>query len=222
MGVVSCDEKPSPSAQTSVPDDKSWTSEEIARDPQGYLAWSDRKIQQQITERAMRLDSLGKRRAEVVQKQEALLQDIQNARTVNERLAQAYRRAEDEDRWPVRFAGRLFERDRAKAIIEQTASMVKEREPLRQAYEEAVAKMAQTDSALRADIDRLHRMREKLALDLERVRLNQGMAEVEALRKTESELEAMGKALSGMSEESATMNLRDPGARVTLDSLLKQ
>ncbi len=66
-------------------------------------------------------------------------------------------------------------------------------------------------------------LRDKLALDLERVKLNQGMAELDTLRKTETQLASMSAALSKMSDDQAAPVLSTAAktSHVDIDSLLK-
>jgi hypothetical protein len=54
---------------------------------------------------------------------------------------------------------------------------------------------------LRADLAGLAQMREKLALDLERVRLNQGLAELSELRQTEAKLANFSATLAGLTDD---------------------
>lgn len=201
------------------PLDYEWSAEEIAADTQAYLAWSDRRIADQIAQRERRLRALAKRRGQIEQRQRQLSQNLADVRNVRERLRQAYRRAEDEDRWPVRMGGRTFERDRARAILEQTEQYLEDRKPLADAYAEAMGKMSSAEQALKRDVSQLNRLRERVALDLERVRLNQGMAELDQLRKNEAELEQMARTLASMSDvgAEATTLPADARGRETID-----
>jgi len=201
---------------------KSWTPEEIAKDPPGYLVWSDQQIQAQIAEREKRLNSLNQTRKDVVAKQSALTTKMEEVVNFRKRLQTAYQRAEDEDRWPVRMAGRTFERAKANEILAQTDEWLKDRDPLADAYEASLKKMDDSATALQDDLKNLGRLREKLALDLERVKLNQGMAELDQLRKTETQLASMSQALSQMSEEQApVLPTAAKTSRVDIDSLMK-
>lgn len=198
--------KPSLPARTSVPDreeqaDASWTPERIAADPDAYLQYATLRIDQQVSGRETRLTALGKRKAEIRKRADDLILRVEEARNVQNRLGAAIQRAEDEDRWPLKFANRSFTRDRAMSVREATAQFVKEREPLAEDYRAALSRLDGAERALRADLDTLARMREKLALDLERVRLNQGLAELAELRQTEAQLAGFSATLAGMTDD---------------------
>jgi len=201
---------------------KEWTPEDIAKDPQGYLAWSDQQIQVQITEREKRLEMIATRRGEIGDRQTQLKSKSDEVANFRSRLQTALTRAEDEDRWPVRMAGKTFERSRAVDILKQMQLWLDDRKPLVDAYTDSVKKMDDTSANLRSDIRDLGQLREKLALDLERIRLNQGMAEIEQLRKTATQLASMSQELGKMSDEQAPILL--PTARsasVDIDAILK-
>jgi uncharacterized phage infection (PIP) family protein YhgE len=213
-------DKPTPPLK--VPDKKDWTPEDISRDPVGYLAWSDAQVQTQIEVRQSRLEKLSARRAELASKQGELVSKIDEVKNFRNRLETAFERAADEDRWPVRMAGRTFERSKARDILAETAVWLEDRAPLADAYKVSLAKMDQSSQALRNDIRSLGQLREKIALDIERVKLNEGNAELDQLRKTETQLASMSRALSQMSDEQApTLSETSKSAHVDIDSILK-
>lgn len=201
---------------------KQWTPEEIAKNPQSYLVWSDQQVQSQIAERERRLNALNATRQDVVTRQQTLADKMQEVVNFRSRLQTAYNRAEDEDRWPVRMAGRTFERAKAIDILSQTQSWLDDRKPLADAYVSSLKKMDDSANAYQDDMRNLGQLREKLALDLERVKLNQGMAELDQLRKTETQLASMSAALSKMSEDQApVLTVAGKTSRVDIDSLMK-
>ncbi len=205
-----------------VSPDKKWSPEEIAKDPAGYLVWSESQIQLQIAERERRLNTLSSTRSNVVGRQQQLVDKMNEVVNFRNRLQTAYQRAEDEDRWPVRMAGKTFERAKVNEILAQTQSWLDDRQPLASAYETSLKKMDDSASALQDDLRNLAQLREKLALDLERVKLNQGMAELDQLRKTETQLASMSAALSKMSEDQApTLPTASKSSKVDIDSILK-
>ena len=204
----------------------SWTPERIAADPAGYLAYADKQVQAQIAERARRLEDLAGRRAEIETKGGALANQLEDVRNIRARLQTAQRRAEDEDRWPVKIAGRTFTRDDIQSLLQSTDRFEEDRRPLEQAYAAARLKMERMEGVLRHDIAKLTRMREKVALDLERVRLNQSLAEIGELRKTEEELSALSRSLADLSADSMvdlTLPREEPAkAGADLQGLLRQ
>jgi hypothetical protein len=211
-----------PALPAPAPDKKEWKPEEIAKDPQGYLAWSDRQIQSQITEREKRLQQLADRRKQIETRQTQMIVDYKSAQNIHDRMQRALQQAEDEDRWPVRMGGKTFERAKAQQVIDQTDRWLKERQPLFDAYAHAVNAMDDSATGLRNDIANLRELRDKLALDLEKIRLNQGIAELDKLNKSADQLAAMSASLGKMSDEqSPQLPSAGKNDRVDIDSLLR-
>lgn len=201
-----------------------WTPERIAADPAGYLAYAGTRVEDQIRGREERLAAIEARKAEIAQKAAGVKARFADAKNVNERLAAAARRADDEDGWPLKFAGRTFDKAKADAVLAATQTYLTDIEPLVQAYENALARLDGATAQLNNDILKLRRMGEKIGLDLERVRLNQGVAELTELRKTEAELSAFSATLADMSgdltlDELSTVNTKSE--QVDVESLLK-
>jgi DNA repair exonuclease SbcCD ATPase subunit len=214
----------SPAAATTQPSqNKQWTSDEIAKDPQGYLVWSDAQIQNQIQQRNDRLKMLSERQSAIAARQKELKDNLDAVENVRNRLEQAYQRAQDEDRWPVQMAGRKFERAKAQQILDDTAKYLQDRKPLADDYDQAIQKMTDTGRRLQDDIDSLKRLHEQLALNLEQIRMRQGMEELDQLRKTESELAEFSKMLGSNDSMVDLASLKDPppAQTVDVDSLLK-
>lgn len=212
------DPVPPPGPPTTAEAD--WTPERIAANPDGYLQYADNRIREQVAGRERRLAELDQRRAEIDRKSSDLLQKVADARNINSRLATAIQRAEDEDRWPLKFGGQSFSRDKATSVLAATAAYQKDREPLAAAYRDALQKIDGAQRALRADLAGLAQMREKLALDLEKVRLNQGLAELAELRQTEAKLANFSATLAGLTDDplvGAPTNVPD----VDVNDLLK-
>jgi hypothetical protein len=226
IGALAGCERPSgqPQVQAATADDarKQWTAEEIAADPQGYLQWSDRQVQQQIAQRQEKSRSLVERRRSFEERRALLEENITSVRNIHRRLGEAMQRAEDEDRWPARMADRTFTREKATAILAQTKQYVEERQPLLQTYDQLLQKMDETAATLQQDVANLQRLRERLAIDLERVRLNQTLGDVDALRKTQQELAEMGRTVADMSEDPLSLAPpREPPGRVDIEAMLR-
>lgn len=203
MTFAGCQKKaspPAPPGTTPPVKEKAWTPEEIAADPEGYLIDQDKQVARHISERNNRLVRLAERRKETGKKREALAENCTEIENVRNRLERAMRQAEDEDRWPVQMGGRAFTRDKAREIIASCRQYVDDRKPLSEQYDAAMAKLDQMDSLMRKQIQDLERLRERLALDLERVRLNKNMAELGELQKTQVELASFSTQLGAMDE----------------------
>jgi hypothetical protein len=213
--------QPGPGAAAAGPAVEAWPPERIAGDPDGYLQYADRRMQQQVAVREQSLRKLDARREEIDRKSTELLQRVEEARNLHRRLAAAVQRADDEDRWPMVFAGKPFTREKANALLVAIGDFEKQREPLATAYRDALQRVAQNQRALRGDIVDLGQMREQLSLDLERVRLNKGMSELAELRKTEAKLANLGTTLVGLDDDPLA-GLDDGGtARLDVNDLLK-
>jgi hypothetical protein len=201
---------------------KDWSAEEIAADPEGYLVHSSQQVQEQIAARENRLEIISSRRAELSKKRDDLMTKMDEVANFRKRLEAAYNRAADEDRWPVRMAGRTFDRDRVQAILAETQQWLDDRKPLADAYKTSFGKMDESQAALRSDIRSLNQLRERMVLDIERVKLNQGNAELDQLRKNESQLASMSQTLTQMSDEQTPqLSNTTKTANVDIDALLK-
>jgi hypothetical protein len=82
--------------------------------------------------------------------------------------------------------------------------------------------MDESAQALRNDIRSLNQLRERVVLDIERVKLNQGNAELDQLRKNESQLASMSQTLTQMSDEQTPqLSNTSKTANVDIDAILK-
>ncbi len=200
-----------------------WSAQEIAKDPQGYLRWSDQQVQSQIAQREAHLRTLNDRRTQIAARRDELAQNLSDVKNIHDRLERAYRQADDEDRWPFKMAGHTFDRDKAKQILDQTQKYITDRSPLVQTYADSMAKMDQLDATLNGDIEKLKTLREKLALDLDSVQVNQGLDELTKVRSKEAELATMGKALSDMGKDPTAAAMPPPQTtgRVDVDAMLR-
>lgn len=210
--------KPSPTA----PAAREWSPDEMAKDPEGYLKWADGQIQSQIRQRDELLGKLDERRKQIKARQVEVGAELKEFENFKERLATAVRRAEDEDRWPVVVGANKFDRAKAKSLLEDLGRQIEQRTPLAQDYDAAIAKMDARAVSLRGDVTALVQLREKIALDLERVKLNQGVAELEKLSRTADEIAHFSKILGQIGDATG----KEPedskqGGLKSLDSMLK-
>jgi hypothetical protein len=211
--------KPAPPAPAGG---REWTPDDMAKDPEGYLKWADGQIGGQIRQREQLLGKLEERRKQIKTRQVEVGAELKEFENFLERLRTAVRRAEDEDRWPVQVGQNKFDRAKARSLLEDVARQTEQRRPLAQDYEAAIAKMDTRAESLRSDVAALARLREKIALDLERVKLNQGVAELEKLARTADEIAHFSKIL-GQLGDSGTPPAEEvkTGGLVSLDSMLK-
>jgi hypothetical protein len=209
--------KPSPP----TPAVREWSQEEMTRDPEGYLKWADGQIQSQIRQRDELLGKLDARRKQIKARQVEVGAELKEFENFKERLATAVRRAEDEDRWPVQVGSNKFDRAKAKALLEDITRQVEQRTPLAQDYDAAIGKMDARATSLRSDVTALVQLREKIALDLERVKLNQGVAELEKLSRTADEIAHFSKILGQLGDAAGKEPEPEPGGLKSLNSMLK-
>jgi hypothetical protein len=203
---------------------RTWSSHEIATDPEGYLAWADNQVASQVKARQEFLTKLTRRQVEVRERQRTAGADLGELENFLGRLKTAVQRAEDEDRWPVQVGAKRYERDRALELLATLPKQIELRKPLALEYDAALKAMDAKAAKVNSEIADLGRLREKLALDLERVRLNVGAAELEKLGTTAAEIEHFAKILGQIHEEAAR---GEPAAGpsqsglIPLDALLK-
>ena len=202
---------------------QAWTPERITQDPGGYLTFADAEIVRQSAEREARIGKIEGSRKMIGERSEKLRQDIRDAANIEKRLRTAVARADEDEAWPVTFAGRKLERAKAVAIAEASQRFVQSRTPLASDYEQALVKVDAMEQSLRSDLSELARLREKLALDMERVRLNQGIAEVAELRKSVDALSGFATSLADTTDnplDDLAAKARPLAAEAELESLL--
>ncbi len=224
IGCRQSEESSSKKPKPPPPPPKVWTSEEIAQDPAGYLQSQDAQVEVQIQQRNTRLLELQQRRAQIQEKQGKLSQNVKELQNVQTRLQAAVRRADDEDRWPAKMGGKEFDREKAKAILQSCEQYIQDRRPLAEAYDQTLAKLSGMEAQMRKDLQDLGRLRERIALDIERIKLNQGIEQLGELRKAETELASFSKTLSTLDENALDADQianKQLPATVDAESLLK-
>lgn len=201
-----------------------WTPERMAKDPQGYLQWADQRAQEQIAQRQARLATMAQQRADIEARRQQFESNLADVQNIHDRMQRAYRAADDEDRWPLSMAGQTFSRERAKAVLDRTQKYLDERKSLAQSYDESVGRVDQVTALVKKDIDDLNTLRDHLAIDLEKVRLNNGMAELDQLHSTQAEVETTANSLAGLDHNANLTDLPPTPAdheRIDIDSMLK-
>lgn len=207
------------------PPDKVWTAAEVSADPSGYMSWADAKIATQVADRQIRIKSVAEKLSQIETRQQSMRDNLSEMQNISNRFTTAIRRAEDEDRWPVQVAGRKYDRKEAKAVLDQTQKYIEDRKPLSAAYDTAVARLRSISDGLNNEVAELNRLREKMALDLEAVRLTQSMDDLTKLRKSEAEIASYAKTLTTVPEDQNVVLPELQGRdleRVDLEALLNQ
>jgi hypothetical protein len=225
--LCGCSERAATPAPPPAPPEaeRAWSAEQIAQDPAGYLRWADRKVGRQLADHEARLKRIQARLAEVQLQRQAFDENVESVQNLNRRMKQAMQRAEDEERWPLVLGGASFDAARARVVVEQTARYVEDRRPMADEYAKAVARLESSGLTLRKDMDQLGRLREKIALDIERIGVNQGVEELAALRQTESEIAGFADTLGRMADDSAVtlpVVSEEDKARMEVDAFLRR
>lgn len=201
-----------------------WTPERIAQDPEGFLVQADKDLVNQIQNRETTQVRLKTRKNELEPRYAVLSRKLADVENLNKRFAAAIQKADDEDQWPIKVAGKSFDKEKAKAVVESTRRYIDDHQALVATYREAQGKIDGMLVQLSQDLVNLKRVKEKVGIDLERVRLNKGIAELGDLKKTEAEIASVSKALTEISDD-AVGRLQVPDAAATtivdVEDLLK-
>ena len=229
----SADQKPTQStgskkvprlAPEPAPQKDQWPPERIAKDPEGYCAFAGEQLDSQLR-------SLGDRRGELVAKRESLKsqkesfdENIAEITNLFGRARKAYGKAEDEDRWPVKFAGQSFSREKLKSLLVTTTRYIDARKPLAQQYGSTLQKIEDQLRRLNAQVERMRQQQEKLSLDLERIKISKQGDALGDLNQTAFDIAAITENL-GREEGGNSLSLddllRDDGSTMTEESFLK-
>jgi hypothetical protein len=213
---------PTPKKDARVPDKAEWTAEEIAKDPVGYIRWSERKIDREVAEREARLASLAVKKKQFADKAQMLEQNLEDVETLRTQAARALKRAEDNDSWPAVVAGKPFERGKLERLIPELQKYVEERRPTQQSYADFLAKITRTEQLLQNQIAQARDLKERLAIDAQSIELNQSTADLSKLTRSQEQLVSMSNSLRNMSDDPS--NAAPPGeppGRVKIEELIK-
>jgi hypothetical protein len=209
-------EGPKPGPSQPAQGEKEWSQEEMATDPEGYLKWADGKLAAQVSLREQRLKELSAKRRDITERRNKFMGDYEAISNLESRMGTATRRAEDEDGWPVTVAGKQFTKEQSATILSETRQFLAERKTLASAYDEAMAKLDASERTLREDIARLSTLRDKVSVDIERVRIDRSNPDVEKLRRTEEEIAHYSKVLTSVPDVNV-QNLPKPKQSLSAD-----
>jgi hypothetical protein len=190
------------------------------------MQWADGEITGQIADRRVKLRQIVERRADVRKRQGALTENLDEIENLHNRFVTACRRAEDEGRWPVHIAGHIFEQRKAQAIIDQTRRYLDERRPIAQDYDRLITRFDEACNLLNRDIKVLGQLKERLAIDLEHVRLDRGNEELKRLREMGAEIEGLASTLGTqgvdpLGGQSLAQESKQPVEKIDVEEFLK-
>lgn len=207
-----------------APQKDQWPPERIAKDPEGYCAFAGEQLDSQLR-------SLGDRRGELVAKRESLKSqkgsfddNIAEITNLFGRAKKAYGKAEDEDRWPAKFAGQSFSKEKLKSLLMTTTRYIDARKPLAQQYGSTLQKIEDQLRRIDTQVERMRQQQEKLSLDLERIKISKQGDALGDLNQTAFDIAAITENL-GREEGSNSLSLddllRDDSSTMTEESFLK-
>jgi hypothetical protein len=204
-----------------------WPPEKIAENPQGFCVWAGQQLIEQLallegnrTELSGKLELLATRKKDFV----ANLEEIRN---LANRARTALRRAEDEERWPVKFAGQSFSREKLESLIAVTSRYVEQRTPLAEDYSRAAQRLNIEIRKIDERVVEVKRQMEVVALDLERIKLSSELDGLPQLDSSSLNIAAVTSSLARPTEDDAIRLEIDElttstNPSMTLESFLKK
>jgi chromosome segregation ATPase len=193
----------------------------MATDPEGYLKWADGQLASQVQQRQDRLAALSAKKGEISKRRQKFAGDFEEIANLEKRMGTATRRADEEGRWPVTIAGRQFSKEEADRILQETRQFLDERRSLAASYDDAVARLDAAAKSLRDDVSRLTALRDKVSVDLERVRIDRSTPQLDKLRKTELEIEHYSRVLTATDDVNVQALPEPKAVPANLHSMLK-
>lgn len=204
-------------------DDKAkWTPEEISADPAGYLQWYDKRLAREVAAWEATLKGLDAKRQQFAEKAALVQSNVADVENLLVEARKAFKRADDNDRWPTTFAGREFDRAKLEALIKRLPAYVDQERPRHQRYTDFLAQIDRKRAEIRAQIDNARDARERVVLDVERIKLNQSTADLASAQQAQDQLVRMSDSLRQMSEDPTVSGQvpPEPPRRVTIDDLV--
>ncbi|MCU0724834.1 MAG: hypothetical protein MUE73_03440 [Planctomycetes bacterium] len=223
LGVFSARRTPAKLPPPAAPavEKREWSTDDIASDPEGYLAWADANIAIQIKGRREMLERISGSRVQWEERKQKVVGDLPEVESFLKRLNTAVRRAEDEGRWPVQVGNRKFERDKALRLLAELPRQIDLRKPLEREYDKTLAAMDDRSKQLSSDIVALGHLREKIALDVERARLSRGVDELTKLSRSSQEIASFTSLLATDVNTAPPPAVGGEDRIVDLDTLLR-
>lgn len=203
-------------------DKAEWTPEEIAADTAGYLRWSQGRIGRQIAEYDAKIKLLENKRAQFVEKTKILTENTATIRYTLTEAEKAYRRADDDDRWPATLSGRQFDRAKLEAVIKGLKLKLEDSRPMQESYTQFMDRIDGTLVTYKEQRRKAEQLREQVKLDLESMELNQSTGDASKAQKSNEQLASLSASLRDMSDEASKMEVpREPTEKVRMEDLLK-
>jgi len=218
-------QKPIPVAPQAEPANP-WPAERISADPQGFCSWADQQLQEQLNLLRGNRTKLSEKLEQLNTKKRSFIENLQEIRNLSTRAITALRKAEDEDRWPVKFAGKSFSREKLEALVAVTTKYVEQRKPLEDDYLRAAQRLGLEIRKVDEQIAEVTRQTEIVALDFERIKLSNELDGLPQLDSSKLNITAITRSLARPdAAESLALEIEDlttgSAPAMTLDSFLK-
>jgi hypothetical protein len=193
-------------ASTSVPE--GWSEQEILDDARVCFRWTVGRVELLKKDRGASLKVLSDRLDADGKRARALVENVKEVEKFQTYFVRAHDRAKVEGR-ALKTSGRDFSERQAQCIIGRLERYLKERRPLLDAYQKAEERSRAEHEAIKADLGKIERLRERSELAYREVSLAEGFDNLAELRR-------VGAALALMAESSGTQGGAGSSASVHL------
>lgn len=197
----------SPPVESPEPPQADWSSDRIAKDPEGYCLYAASLLSTEVAAAELKLaDALEKRTALVAKKDEfdRNLNDVSN---LLKRCRRAYEKASEESQWPAKFSGRSFSEAELKKAIVSQARYVEARTRLKDQYATTLRNFDERVDRLQRNLEQLKDQEERLGLEYERIKIAKEDVDEKDLQGLASDI--AGTVESLFNEESDVFSIDD-------------
>jgi 23S rRNA pseudoU1915 N3-methylase RlmH len=186
-----------------------WTSEEIMKNPDGYLKKTQYYISSEIRQRQQKSEQLLQKLKSIQEKADRYTNNLSEVENIRKRFVSAIKSAHDEDRWPIKIAGKSFDQMRANKVVNDMTTYIKNNSSIAADYIKLVGSINRSISELKNDIEYLNRMNEKMALDIEKIHLGKGTDNFKDVRSRMSEMSNLSESLTSSDKDSVLESMRN-------------
>ncbi len=160
--------------QATARDLSEWTPENIAADPVGYLDFCETETKKTQTKLEASRISVAQRRAQLVGMKEKHETTLTNGSKALEELKTAYRAAETAGQWPLSWAGRSLDQEKAKLQIVELHREVQSKKGL-------IEKVDNGLKSLDAQVSKLQQAKATCEKQLAEIQTSREMLKVEEI-----------------------------------------
>ena len=186
-----------------------WTSEEIMKNPDGYLKKTQYYISSEIRQRQQKSEQLLQKLKSIQEKADRYTNNLSEVENIRKRFVSAIKSAHDEDRWPIKIAGKSFDQMKANKVVNDMTTYIKNNSSIAADYIKLVGSINRSISELKNDIEYLNRMNEKMALDIEKIHLGKCTDNFKDVRSRMSEMSNLSESLTSSDKDSVLESMRN-------------